>query len=99
VVLGKWLSVKPKILILDEPTRGIDVGTKYEIYKLMHEMCKEGVSIILIDSDLEELMGMSDRVLVISRGRHAGVVEKKDINATGIMHLAVGAKLEERNNE
>jgi ribose transport system ATP-binding protein len=99
VVLSKWLSVKPKILILDEPTRGIDVGTKYEIYKLMHRMCNNGVSIILIDSDLEELMVMSDRVLVISRGRLAGVVEKKDINATGIMHLAVGAKLEDKNNE
>jgi ABC-type sugar transport system ATPase subunit len=98
VVLSKWLSVKPKILILDEPTRGIDVGTKYEIYKLMHGMCNNGVSIILIDSDLEELMGMSDRVLVISRGRLAGVVEKKDINATGIMHLAVGTKLEDKNN-
>jgi ABC-type sugar transport system ATPase subunit len=98
VVLGKWLSVKPKILILDEPTRGIDVGTKYEIYKLMHGMCKEGVSIILIDSDLEELMGMSDRVMVISGGRLAGIVEKKDIDAARIMHLAVGAKLEDRNN-
>jgi ABC-type sugar transport system ATPase subunit len=65
----------------------------------MHEMCNNGVSIILIDSDLEELMGMSDRVLVISQGRLAGVVEKKDINATGIMHLAVGAKLEDKDNE
>jgi ABC-type sugar transport system ATPase subunit len=89
-VLGKWLSIQPRILILDEPTRGIDVGTKYEIYKLIHEMCNKGVSILLIDTDLEELMGMSDRVLVISRGTVAGVLAKPEINATRIMHLAVG---------
>ncbi len=89
-VLGKWLSIQPRILILDEPTRGIDVGTKYEIYKLIHEMCGRGVSILLIDSDLEELMGMSDRVLVISKGTVAGVLTKPEINANRIMHLAVG---------
>ncbi len=89
-VLGKWLSIHPKILILDEPTRGIDVGTKYEIYKLIHEMCSNGVSILLIDSDLEELMGMSDRVLVVCKGTIAGEVKKQDINANQIMHLAVG---------
>ncbi|NLI21237.1 MAG: sugar ABC transporter ATP-binding protein [Clostridiales bacterium] len=89
-VLGKWLSLEPRILILDEPTRGIDVGTKYEIYKLIHEMCSRGVSILLIDSDLEELMGMSDRVLVISKGTVAGVLPKSEINANRIMHLAVG---------
>ena len=99
VVLGKWLSVKPKILILDEPTRGIDVGTKYEIYKLMHNMCKDGVSIILIDSDLEELMGMSDRVMVISEGKLTGMLEKNEIKASEIMHLAVGTKVKEQNNE
>ena len=99
VVLGKWLSIKPRILILDEPTRGIDVGTKYEIYKLMHKMCEEGVSIILIDSDLEELIGMSDRVLVISGGKFAGILEKHEIEAAAIMHLAVGAKAKEFSDE
>ena len=93
VVLGKWLSVAPKILILDEPTRGIDVGTKYEIYKLMHEMCNNGTAIILIDSDLEELMGMSDRVMVVREGEIAGFLQKNEINATAIMQLAaVGGK-------
>ena len=91
-VLGKWLSIHPKILILDEPTRGIDVGTKYEIYKLIHEMCNNGVSILLIDSDLEELMGMSDRVLVVCKGAIAGEVKKQEINANQIMHLAVGGE-------
>jgi len=99
VVLGKWLSIEPRILILDEPTRGIDVGTKYEIYKLMHEMCKNGASIILIDSDLNEIIGMSDRVMVINSGRLAGILEKHEIGAAAIMHLAVGTKVKEMNNE
>jgi len=90
VVLGKWLSVSPKILIMDEPTRGIDVKTKYEIYKLMHQMNAEGVSIIMINSDLEELLGMSDRVLVISHGQIAGELNKEEINANAVMKLAVG---------
>jgi ribose transport system ATP-binding protein len=87
-VLGKWLSVKPKILILDEPTRGIDVGTKYEIYKLMRTMCEQGYAIILIDSDLQELIGMSDRVIVIRQGKIAGELAKDEISANAIMRLA-----------
>lgn len=97
VVLGKWLSVSPKVLFLDEPTRGIDVGTKYEIYKLMCDMCAQGHAIILIDSDLEELMGMSDRVLVIREGEVAGELQKHEINANAIMQLAaVGGKVHEQ---
>ena len=64
VVLAKWMAVEPKVLIMDEPTRGIDVGTKYEIYKMMNEMTEQGMSIIMINSDMEELLGMSDRILV-----------------------------------
>lgn len=92
VVLGKWLSVDPKVLILDEPTRGIDVGTKYEIYKLMLEMNKNGVSILMIDSDLEELLGMSDRVLVVYQGKIQGELKKEELSANSVMHLAVGGK-------
>ena len=88
VVLGKWLAVEPRVLFLDEPTRGIDVGTKYEIYKLMREMCEKGHAIVLIDSDLEELMGMSDRVLVIRQGKAAGILNKQEIGASRIMQLA-----------
>ncbi|NMD38248.1 MAG: sugar ABC transporter ATP-binding protein [Christensenellaceae bacterium] len=88
VVLGKWLSVNPKVLFLDEPTRGIDVGTKYEIYKLMRELCSKGNAIILIDSDLNELIGMSDRVMVIREGKKAGILEKEEICPNRIMHLA-----------
>jgi inositol transport system ATP-binding protein len=90
VVLGKWLSVKPKILIMDEPTRGIDVGTKYEIYKLMHKMNSNGVSIIMVSSDLEELLGMSDRILVICNGKIAGILCRDEASAKSVMRLAVG---------
>ena len=75
---------------MDEPTRGIDVGTKYEIYKLMHEMCEKGVSILLFDSDLEELMGMSDRVLVVSQGRIVKEFDRSEATAQSIMQYAVG---------
>ena len=92
VVLGKWLAIEPKILLLDEPTRGIDVGTKYEIYKLMHEMCAQGVSIMLFDSDLEELLGMSDRILVVSKGRICGEFDRSSATAKSVMHCAVGGQ-------
>ena len=90
VVLGKWMAVDPCVLILDEPTKGIDVGTKYEIYKLMHQMCERGVSILMIDSDMEELIGMSDRVIVIHEGRIRGELKKGEINSKAIMNYAVG---------
>lgn len=89
VVLAKWLSVSPKILIMDEPTRGIDVSTKYEIYKLMNQMTDKGVAIILIDSDMEELLGMSDRVIVVSHGKISGELAGEEIKAEAVMHLAV----------
>ena len=92
VVLGKWLAIEPKILLLDEPTRGIDVGTKYEIYKLMHEMCAQGVSIMLFDSDLEELLGMSDRILVVNKGRICGEFDRSRATAESVMHCAVGGR-------
>lgn len=87
-VLGKWLAVEPAVLFLDEPTRGIDVGTKYEIYKLMHAICDQGNAIVLIDSDMEELIGMSDRVIVVCEGEIAGELKKEEINANSIMRLA-----------
>ncbi|MDO5022711.1 MAG: sugar ABC transporter ATP-binding protein [Eubacteriales bacterium] len=96
-VLGKWLAVEPAVLFLDEPTRGIDVGTKYEIYKLMHDICSQGNSIVLIDSDMEELIGMSDRVIVVCEGEIAGELQKEEINANSIMRLAaVGGQNEHK---
>jgi D-xylose transport system ATP-binding protein len=69
VVIAKWLLSNPQILIMDDPTRGIDVGAKYEIYKLMNDLAERGVSIIMISSELEEVLGMSDRIMVMHEGR------------------------------
>jgi len=88
VSLAKWLFVKPDILILDEPTRGIDVGAKYEIYTIMKELVAYGMSIIMISSELPEVLGMSDRIYVMSEGRFTGVLESKDATQESIMRLA-----------
>lgn len=79
VVLAKWLLSQPKVLILDEPTRGIDVGAKFEIYKIMVELARKGIAIIMVSSDLPEVMGMSDRVLVVSGGRITGEFSREQI--------------------
>jgi ribose transport system ATP-binding protein len=90
VVLGKWLCMQPKVMIFDEPTRGIDVGSKSEIYALMRKLADGGVAILMISSDLEEVIGVSDRVAVMHEGSIAGVLERDDLNEQSIMHLAVG---------
>lgn len=95
VVLAKWMAVEPKVLIMDEPTRGIDVGTKYEIYKMMNEMTEQGMSIIMINSDMEELLGMSDRILVIREGRLAGELSREEACPEAVMNLAVGGQTNE----
>lgn len=88
VCLGKWLFAKPDVLILDEPTRGIDVGAKYEIYTLMNRLVEQGMSIIMISSELPEVLGMSDRVYVVSSGRIMGELPIEEANPEKIMHLA-----------
>ncbi len=95
VVLAKWMAVTPRVLIMDEPTRGIDVGTKYEIYKMMNEMTEQGMSIIMINSDMEELLGMSDRILVIREGRQAGELSREEACPEAVMDLAVGGGKEQ----
>ena len=90
VVLAKWLALKPRILILDEPTRGIDVGAKAEIYRIIAELAESGVGVIMISSELPEILQMSDRVVVMSYGRLAGVVPKEEISQEKIMRLATG---------
>ena len=90
VVLGKWLARQPRVLILDEPTRGIDVGAKSEIYALIDQLAGEGVAILMISSDLEEVLGMSDRVLVMHQGRLAGALARAELSEEAIMHLATG---------
>ena len=88
VLLGRWLLSAPNILILDEPTRGIDVGAKYEIYCLMEQMAKEGKTVIMISSEMPELMGMSDRIMVMCEGHLSGIVDAKTATDEEIMHLA-----------
>lgn len=90
VVLSKWLMTNPGILILDEPTRGIDVGTKYEIYKIMVDLAGRGMAIIMISSELPELISMSDRILVLSDGRVAGEIPGRTATQEKIMELATG---------
>lgn len=88
VLLARWLLTEPEILLLDEPTRGIDVGAKFEIYTIITELAKQGKSIIMITSEMPELLGMSDRIMVMCEGRVTGVVEGKDATEEEIMRLA-----------
>ena len=88
VVIGKWVNTDADIFIFDEPTRGIDVGAKYEIYCIIAELAKQGKSIILISSEMSELMGMSDLIMVMCDGRCTGVIDGKDANQENIMELA-----------
>lgn len=88
VSVAKWLFVKPDILILDEPTRGIDVGAKFEIYAIMKDLVSNGMSIIMISSELPEVLGMSDRIYVMSEGRLTGELQSKDASQEAIMRLA-----------
>jgi len=90
VVLAKWLMAKPDVLVLDEPTRGIDVGAKYEIYNIMHKLVDEGVSIIMISSELPEILGMSDRILVIHEGKLTGDLLRKEADQEKILYYATG---------
>ena len=90
VMLAKWLDVKPSVLILDEPTRGIDVGAKADVHELIGELAAAGVAVILISSDLPEVLAMSDRVLVMREGRQMGIFEGADLEQERIMTAAVG---------
>jgi len=90
VVIGKWLMTDPKILILDEPTRGIDVGAKTEIYKIMNELVSAGVTVIMVSSELEEILGISDRILVMSEGRIVAELDYREATQEKIMHFATG---------
>ncbi|SON57289.1 Xylose import ATP-binding protein XylG [Hartmannibacter diazotrophicus] len=90
IVLAKWLATRPKVIILDEPTRGIDVGAKAEVYRLMRALAGDGAAILMISSDMEEVIGVSSRVAVMSRGRIAGMLEHEELSEERILRLAVG---------
>ena len=85
VVLAKWLSAKPKILIMDEPTRGIDVGAKAEVHALMSQLAQQGMAIVMISSEMPEIIGMSDRVIVMCQGRVTGEYERGHMTQEQIM--------------
>ena len=91
VVLGKWLAMRPKVLLLDEPTRGIDVGAKQDIYRLMEQLAQEGVAILFVSSEMEEIIGMSDRALVMHEGRLSGSLKRHELNEESVMQLATGS--------
>ncbi|WEB81811.1 sugar ABC transporter ATP-binding protein [Vagococcus lutrae] len=95
VVLAKWLGIGPKVLILDEPTRGVDVGAKREIYLLINELAERGVAIIMISSDLPEVLSISDRIMVVREGRLMGEVAKAEATQERVMQLATGGIINE----
>lgn len=88
VIIGRWLLTKPEVLMLDEPTRGIDVGAKYEIYQLMINLAKEGKGIIMVSSEMPELLGVTDRILVMSNGRVAGILNTREATQEEILRLS-----------
>jgi len=92
IVLGKWLAMNPKLLMLDEPTRGIDVGAKREIYKLMEKLAGEGMAILFVSSEMEEVLGMADRAYIMHEGRISGELSREELSEESIMHLATGSE-------
>ena len=94
VVIGKWLATRPSVFLLDEPTRGVDIGAKQEIYRLMEELAAKGVAVLFVSSDLEEILGMSDRVLVLHEGRLSGELQRNELSEEAVMRLATGAHRE-----
>jgi inositol transport system ATP-binding protein len=89
-LIARWLMTRPRILILDEPTRGIDVGAKAEIYRLIAKLAAEGLAVIMISSELPEVLGMSDRVMVMHEGTVTGFLDRGEATQERVMHLASG---------
>jgi ABC-type sugar transport system ATPase subunit len=92
VVLGKWLSKEAKVFIFDEPTKGVDVGAKREIYSLMGDLVREGAAIILISSDLPELLALSDRILVMHRGETTGELSRDEATGEKVLYYATSGR-------
>ena len=88
VIISRWLAKEPDVLIMDEPTRGIDVGAKYEIYSIIGRLASEGKTIIVVSSEMPELIGICDRIMVMCEGRITGIVEGEDMNQEKIMELS-----------
>lgn len=90
IVLAKWLAMEPRVLLLDEPTRGVDIGAKQEIYRLMEELAERGVAILFVSSEMEEVLSMSDRVIVLHEGRVSGELLRSELSEEAVMQLATG---------
>ena len=90
VVLAKWLATGPKLLIVDEPTRGIDVGTKAEVHRLMSQLAADGVAVLMVSSELPEVLGMADRVLVMHEGRLVADIPRASADEESVMYAATG---------
>jgi ABC-type sugar transport system ATPase subunit len=88
VLVGRWLLTSPRILILDEPTRGIDVGAKADIHRLISNLAADGAAVVMISSEMPEILGMSDRVMVMRDGHSAGILDRRDANQVALMRLA-----------
>ena len=93
VVLAKWLAADPQVLILDEPTRGVDVGAKAEIYKIINELAVRGIAVIMISSEMPEIVNMCDRMLVMSEGRIRGALDRSEFEQTKILHYAIAEEV------
>lgn len=89
VVLGKALMTEPRVIFLDEPTRGIDVGAKIEVYEIINRLTEEGKAVVLVSSELPELMGMSDYIIILSNGKIGGTFDRKDANQEAILNAAM----------
>ena len=94
-MLAKWLNLAPRVLIFDEPTRGIDVGAKAEVHAIIHELAKSGVAVIVISSDLPEVLALADRIVVMREGRQMGIFEGQQATQEAVMRLATGQSQEE----
>ncbi|WP_163027085.1 ATP-binding cassette domain-containing protein, partial [Pseudomonas viridiflava] len=88
VIIAKWLARNPKVFILDEPTRGIDVGARAAIYEVIAELAANGMAVIVVSSDLDEVLGLASRVMVMSRGRQMGILDKENATPVAVMELA-----------
>ena len=91
--MAKWLSIDSKLIIIDEPTRGVDVGAKIEIYNLINEVAKKGVGVVVISSDMPEIMGISDRILVMYKGTIFGELPKEKFSEENILRYSIGEEL------
>jgi ribose transport system ATP-binding protein len=88
IVIGKWLQRDPRLIILDEPTRGIDVGARASIYEVVAELARNGNAVIVVSSDLEEVLGLAHRVMVLARGRNQGILDASEATPSKVMSLA-----------